>query len=105
MASFRIIAALMVVSGACVVAGLPASAQTVRAAAAPITIPGAHGFARCPKTADQYANVMKQLASSVARARALADENPLLEPDAAFYEAELAATRSCAGAVATLAGR
>ncbi len=105
MASFRITAALMVVSGACIAAALPASAQTARPAAAPITIPAAAGFARCPKTPDQYADVVKQLASSVARARALADENPLLEPDAAFYEAELAATRKCAANVATLAGR
>jgi hypothetical protein len=42
--------------------------------------------------------------SDAARARALADENPLLEPDAAFYEAELAATRQCAPAVASLTG-
>ena len=46
---------------------------------------------------------MRQLVTSAARARVLADENPLLEPDAAFYEAELAATKMCAPTVATLA--
>jgi hypothetical protein len=45
---------------------------------------------------------MKQLIAEVSRARALADENPPLEPDAAFYEAELAATRKCAPTVAVL---
>jgi hypothetical protein len=45
---------------------------------------------------------MKQLVADAAHARALADQNPLLEPDAAFYEAELAATRQCAPAVASL---
>ncbi len=104
MASFRIITALTVVTGACVFLAMPAaSAQSARPAAAPIT--ATPGFARCPKSADQYADVMKQLVSSAASARALADENPLLEPDAAFYEAELAATRKCAATVATLAAR
>ena len=45
---------------------------------------------------------MKQLITEASRARALADENPLLEPDAAFYEAELAATKKCAPTVAVL---
>ena len=106
MASFRIIAAL---TGACVLLAMPASAQTARplraatalTAAAPV-IHVNQGFARCPKSADQYTDVMKQLVSSAARARALADENPLLEPDAAFYEAELAATKKCAPTVAAL---
>jgi hypothetical protein len=109
MASFRIITALTVVTGACVLLAMPASAQTVRpllAAAAPTAtapvIQVNQGFARCPKSVDQYTDVMKQLVSSAARARALADENPLLEPDAAFYEAELAATKKCAATVAAL---
>jgi len=108
MASFRIIAALTVVTGACVLA-MPAVAQTARpllAAAAPTAtapvIQVNQGFARCPKSVDQYTDVVKQLVSSAARARALADENPLLEPDAAFYEAELAATKKCAATVAAL---
>ena len=105
MASFRIIAAATVATVACVLLGVPAaSAQSARQAAAPV-MQVTPGFARCPKTADQYTDVMKQLVSSATRARALAEENPLLEPDAAFYEAELAATRKCAAAVAALSLR
>jgi hypothetical protein len=102
MASFRIIAALTVVTGALL--AMPAAAQIVRplqTATTPV-IQVNQGFARCPKSADQFTDVMKQLVSSAARARALADENPLLEPDAAFYEAELAATKKCAATVAAL---
>jgi hypothetical protein len=110
MATFRVIASLTVISGACLVGALStASAQTVRptqAAAAPFVPAGqgfaGQGFARCPRTVDQFADTMKQLIGEVTRARALADENPLLEPDAAFYEAELAATKKCAPTVATL---
>ncbi len=107
MASLRIIAALTVVTGG-LVAMSAAAAQTARplqAVAAPTApvIQVNQGFARCPKSADQFTDVMKQLVSSAARARALADENPLLEPDAAFYEAELAATKKCAATVAALA--
>ena len=104
MASFRTITALSVVVGACLLAIPTATAQTAQAievAAAPV-VTITQGFKRCPKTADQYAEIMKQLVGTVARARALADENPLLESDAAFYEAELAATKKCAPTVATL---
>src|SRR5215813_4917094 len=101
MASFRTIAALTVITGALVVAAMPAAqAQTLRPTLA--VAQTNNGFARCPKSADQYVEVMKQLIGSAARARALADENPLLEPDAAFYEAELAATKKCAATVASL---
>ena len=104
MASIRTITALSVIVGACLLAIPTASAQTaepIEVAAAPVATAN-QGFKRCPKTADQYAEVMKQLVGSVARARALADENPLLESDAAYYEAELAATKKCAPTVATL---
>jgi hypothetical protein len=105
MASFRTITALSVIAGACILAAVPtASAQNlqpIQAAVAPVASIN-QGFKRCPKTADQYAEVMKQLVSTATRARALADENPLLEPDAAYYEAELAATKKCAPTVATL---
>lgn len=109
MASFRVITALTVVTGACILLVVPASAQTehpIKITAAPAAgaqaIEVNQAFARCPKSADQYADVMKQLVSSAARARALADENPLLESDAAFYEAELAATKKCAATIAAL---
>jgi hypothetical protein len=101
MASFRTITALSVIAGACLLAMPAATAQTlepIQAAVASVN----QGFKRCPKTADQYAEVMKQLVGTAARARALADENPLLEPDAAYYAAELAATKKCAPTVATL---
>jgi hypothetical protein len=89
MTSFRAIVTLAVISGACMFGAVSnASAQP--------------GFSRCPQSPVQFAAVMKQLVSDAARARALADQNPLLEPDAAFYEAELAATRQCAPAVASL---
>jgi len=107
MASFRTITALSVIAGACLLAAIStATAQT----AAPIQTAAAAGpvasvnsaFKRCPKSADQYAEVTKNLVGMVARARALADENPLLEPDAAYLEAELAATKKCVPTVATL---
>jgi hypothetical protein len=105
MASFRKIAALSAIAGACMLAAMStATAQTVepiQAAAAPV-ITVDQAFKRCPKTADQYADAMKRLAGTLARARALADENPLLLPDADFYEAELAAAQKCAPSVATL---
>jgi uncharacterized protein (DUF697 family) len=105
MASFRTITALSVIAGACMLAAIPTATaenlQPIQAAVAPVASIN-QGFKRCPKTADQYVEVMKQLVSTAARARALADENPLLEPDAAYYEAELAATKKCAPTVATL---
>jgi hypothetical protein len=104
MASFRTITALSVIAGACLLAIPTATAQTaepIEIAAAPVATVN-QGFKRCPKTADHYAEVMKQLVGSAARARALADENPLLESDAAYYEAELAATKKCVPTVATL---
>jgi len=105
MTRFRTVAALTVIASAAILAAMPtATAQTlepIQAAVAPVASVN-HAFKRCPKTADQYADVLKQLASLAARSRALADENPLLEPDAAFYAAELAATKKCAPTVATL---
>ena len=92
MTSFRAIVTVAVISSALLLAAMStASAQ-----------PGSQKFSRCPQSPTQYAVVMKQLVADAARARALADENPLLEPDAFFYEAELAATRSCAPAIASL---
>src|SRR5262245_21112094 len=102
MASFRTITALSAIAGAAVLAAMStATAQTalpIESAAAPVAV----NFNRCPKTSDQYAEVIKQLTSTAARARALADEDPMLEPDAAFYAAELAATKKCAPTLATL---
>jgi hypothetical protein len=105
MASFRTIAALSVVAGAVVLAAMPtAIAQTlepIHTAVAPVATVN-QGFNRCPQTADEVADVLKQLTSLAARSRALADEDPMLEPDAAFYAAELAAAKTCVSTVATL---
>jgi hypothetical protein len=106
MAAFRIkTVVLACVAGACVVgAASAASAQALRPLQAAVTPMAQTGerFARCPKSPEQYGEVMKQLVAATARARALADEDPLLEPDAAFYEAELSATRKCAPSIAAL---
>jgi hypothetical protein len=104
MTSFRTIAVLSVISAGVLAAMPSAMAQTL--APTPVVAPVAQinaGFARCPRSADQYADIMKQLVGAASRARAAADENPLLEPDAAFYEAELAATKKCVPTVAALA--
>jgi len=105
MASFRTIAALSVLAGAVVLAVMPtASAQSlepIQTAVAPVATVD-QAFNRCPQTADQFADVLKQLTSLAARSRALADQNPMLEPDAAFYAAELAAAKTCAPTIATL---
>ena len=100
MTSFRTIAALTVIS-ACALAVTPSAVAQTLAPTVVAPVVNA-GFSRCPRSADQFADVMKQLVSAASRARAAADENPLLEPDAAFYEAELAATKKCVPTVAAL---
>src|SRR4030088_2819940 len=98
MASFRTILTLTVISGACILGAMSgASAQTLRptqAAAAPLahTSQGfaGQGFARCPRSLAQSVGTRKQLISEVSGARALADENPLLEAPPAFSETDCA---------------
>jgi hypothetical protein len=102
MTNFRTIAALTVISACALAAMSTASAQTLAPTRVVAPVAQIDGFARCPKSPDQYVDTMKQLVSAAAKARTLADENPLLEPDAAFYEAELAATKRCAPTVAAL---
>jgi hypothetical protein len=83
---------------------MPTAAQTlepIQTAVAPVATVN-QGFNRCPQTTDQLADVVKQLTSLATRSRSLADQDPMLEPDAAFYAAELAATKKCAPTVATL---
>lgn len=60
-------------------------------------------FSRCPKTAEQFGEVMKVLVTQTERARTMAEDNPLLLADVGFYEAELKATKQCAPAVAAIA--
>src|SRR3979409_1127340 len=86
MASFRTILTLTVISGACILGAMSnASAQTLRptqAAAAPLaqTSQGfaGQGFARCPRSVDQFVDTMKQLVGEVSGGRASAEEKPLL---------------------------
>lgn len=82
-----------------------ALALTIVAAAGCATLSEASAqsaFNRCPKP-EHYGDVMKQLAVATDRSRAMAEDNPLLLADVGFYEAELAATRRCAPAVAAMA--
>jgi hypothetical protein len=103
MARFRTIAAFSVVTGACILAAMPtASGQTAPTPAAAPLVTASPASSHCPKSADQYALVMRLLASSAARARTLAVENPLFEPDAAYFAHELAAIKTCTPTLATL---
>jgi hypothetical protein len=103
MASFRTIAALPVIAGACILAAMPtASGQTAPTPAAAPVAAASPASSHCPKSADQYAVVMRLLATSAARARTLANENPLFEPDAAYFAHALAATKTCTPTLATL---
>jgi hypothetical protein len=61
----------------------------------------ANTFPRCPKPAD-HAEVVKALTIATDRSRAMAEDNPLLLADVGFYETELAATRRCVPAVASV---
>ncbi|HLH92808.1 MAG TPA: hypothetical protein VKX28_30660 [Xanthobacteraceae bacterium] len=94
MTSFRAIVTLTVIAAACLLGAVSAATAQQPGSQAAIS--------RCPQTADQYAAVIKQLTSDAAHARALANQNAMLEPDADYYEAQLAATRQCAPTVASL---
>ena len=56
--------------------------------------------ARCPKTAEQYNDVLKVLANRADQTRALTEDNPLLLADLGFYQAELKSIRQCTPIVA-----
>jgi hypothetical protein len=71
------------------------------AASAALTDAGAQTFPRCPKP-EQHADVIKALTAATERSRAMAEDNPLLLADVAFYETELGATRRCVPAVAAV---
>ena len=88
MASFRRTAIALTIIAAAGCAGLTdAAAQST--------------FNRCPK-ADQYADVVKQLVTASDRSRALAEDNPLLLADVAFYDYALDAARRCNPTVAAV---
>ncbi len=87
MTIFRIIAAAFALSmGMAFVSG---------AAAAPL---------QCKHSAPEYAQVIRLFESEAAKARVLADRNPLYQSDVAYYAAALADARAChrnVGPVAT----
>ena len=58
--------------------------------------------ARCPKTAEQYSDVLKGLLAHSDQTRALAEDNPLLLADLGFYQIELKAIGQCTPVVATV---
>ena len=50
---------------------------------------------QCKHSASEYAQVIRHFESEAAKARALADRNPLYESDVAYYASVLATARSC----------
>jgi hypothetical protein len=65
---------------------------------------GTAAAAQCKHSAAEYAQVIRHFESEAARARVLADRNPLYESDVAYYASVLADARSCyrtVGPVAT----
>lgn len=60
--------------------------------------------AQCKHSASEYAQVIRHFEGEAAKARVLADRNPLYESDVAYYTSALAAARAChrnVGPVAT----
>jgi hypothetical protein len=51
--------------------------------------------AECKHSASEYAQVIRHFESEAAKARALADRNPLYEADVGYYTSALAAARAC----------
>lgn len=50
---------------------------------------------QCKHSASEYAQVIRHFESEAARARSLADRNPLYESDVAYYASVLADARAC----------
>jgi hypothetical protein len=50
---------------------------------------------QCNHTVSEYAQVIKQFEGEAAKARALAERNPLYESDVAYYASVLADARAC----------
>jgi hypothetical protein len=50
---------------------------------------------QCRHSAAEYAQVIRHFESEAAKARALADRNPLHESDVGYYTSALASARSC----------
>ena len=91
----RLVLATALVLGSSMIADAQPLRQTQPAAPA-------NGFpaARCSRPADQEAERIGRLVEALRQSRALTEQNPLLFADVGYYEAELAASRRCLGAVA-----
>ena len=50
---------------------------------------------QCNHSASEYAQVIRHFESEAAKARVLADRNPLYEADVGYYTSALAAARAC----------
>ncbi|MBX9773538.1 MAG: hypothetical protein K2Y71_03905 [Xanthobacteraceae bacterium] len=64
---------------------------------------GAAAAQQCKHSASEYAQVIRHFESEAAKARMLADRNPLYEADVGYYTAALAAARACHRNVGPLA--
>ena len=79
MTIFRIIAAAFALTmGMALASGSAAAAQL-----------------QCKHNASEYAQVIRHFESEAAKARVLADRNPLYESDVAYYASVLADARAC----------
>jgi hypothetical protein len=58
---------------------------------------------QCKHNAAEYAQVIRHFESEAAKARSLADHNPLYESDVAYYASALADARSCYRSVGPVA--
>jgi len=58
---------------------------------------------QCRHSASEYAQVIRHFESEAAKARALADRNPLYEADVGYYTSALAAARACHRSVGPVA--
>jgi hypothetical protein len=58
---------------------------------------------QCKHSASEYAQVIRHFESEAAKARTLADRNPLYEADVGYYASALAAARACHRSVGPVA--
>jgi hypothetical protein len=63
-------------------------------------IPAPAAALECKHTPAEYAEALRHLEAAAAKARILAEQNPLYESDVAYYGAVLRDTRACAKTVA-----
>jgi hypothetical protein len=59
-------------------------------------IPAPAAALECKHTAAEYAEALRHLEAAAAKARILAEQNPLYESDVAYYGSVLRDTRTCA---------